>query len=391
MRTAVLTANIAHPLSQELRRLLAAALAAPPAALVPLDQAESLLFRFQPQALAVVLSPNPDRALAALSKVRTHFTGPVLAVGPTGDPKLILRALNEGVNHYLDEDNLEAQLEDAAPRLLGKDEPAPPEAGQLISVLAASGGSGASTLAANLAVVLARVGPRCALVDLKPGVGDLAALLDLKPTHTLADLCLNPQRVDQALLEKALIVHPCGVSLLAPPQQYEDIQLVTPHGVQKALSVARKCFPFIVVDHEDCFHEEQVLTLRQADRILLVARLDFTSLRNTRRVLNYLTQMNIGPERIQVVVNRTGQARELPVAEVEEALGIKVAHQIPDDPGSVNPANNTGVPVVLKAPSSKAAQAIQRLAKALLPSRAEPSSPTPSSRSGMFRWLASFG
>ena len=71
--------------------------------------------------------------------------------------------------------------------------PAPAPEGRTITVLAASGGSGASTLAANLAVVLALECQRCVLVDLKPGVGDLlAGFFDLKPKHTLADLLPEP-------------------------------------------------------------------------------------------------------------------------------------------------------------------------------------------------------
>src|SRR5581483_10356762 len=99
--------------------------------------------------------------------------------------------------------------------------------GQVIGLLGASGGSGSSTLAVNLAGVLARDLDRCALIDLKPGAGDLAALLDVKPTHNLADLCLNVGRMDRAMFESALVPHTSGVHLLAPPLMYEDIRLVT--------------------------------------------------------------------------------------------------------------------------------------------------------------------
>lgn len=390
MRTAVLTANISHPLSIKLRQLLAAGLDSQGPTLAQFEQAESLLSRFRPQALVVVLTPNPDRALQTLTKVRGQVSGPILAVGPTSDPKLILQALHEGVTHYLDEDDLAKQFEAVVPRLQGHETRAIKVSGQAISVLSASGGSGASTLAVNLAAVLAMENNRCALVDLKPGVGDLAALLDLKPTHTLADLCSNPSRVDQAMLETAMAVHSSGVSLLAPPLQYDDIRLITPQGVHKVLSLAREAFPFVVVDQEDCFHEEQVMALRQADVILLVARLDFCSLRNTRRILDYLGQTGITKERVQLVINRHGQAKELPAEEVQEALEIKRTHLIPDDPGAVNGANNTGVPVVVKAPSSKAALAIVRLAKTLAPSTAPASAAISPSKSTIMRWLAPF-
>src|SRR5262249_10178147 len=162
--------------------------------------------------------PVPERALQVMRKVRGLVGGPVLAVGPA-DSKLILRALNEGANHYLDEADLEGQLEAALARLATREDAQPARMGRLAAVLGASGGT--SPVAAHLAAALAREAsapgsrpgrPHCALIDLHPGAGDLAALLDLKPTHTLADLCTKASRMDQAMIEASLVHHPCGVS-----------------------------------------------------------------------------------------------------------------------------------------------------------------------------------
>jgi pilus assembly protein CpaE len=365
MQVAVLIHNTSHPLALQLRELLQARLHCLSPVLVAFDQAEEVLARSRMSMLVVVLSPFPDRALALLRKIRALVPGPVLAVGLASDSKLILRALHEGADHYLDEADLERQLDSVVLRLQIKEEAARQPTGQLLALLGASGGTGASTLAVNLSGVLAREAGRCALIDLKPGVGDLAALLDLKPAHTLADLCLNASRMDRAMFESALVAHASGVHLLAPPQMYEDIRLVTPPGVHKTLNLARDVFPFTVVDLEDCYHEEQVVVMRQADLILLVFRLDFTSLRSTRRILDCLEQAGIGGDRVQLVINRYGQAKELPLSQAEEALGRKIAHIVPDDPRTINAANNAGEPAVFRSPSAKVSQSIVQLANHL--------------------------
>lgn len=387
MRSVVLTSNVAHPVSLKLQEMLRLRGDRQEPALVPFDQVEGLTLQGRPEMVAVVLSPAPYRGLDVLRRVRSLVTGPVLAVGQATESKLILRALHEGADHYLDEAELETQLEAVLARLQVKEESS---GGELVSIMGASGGTGASTLAVNLAAVLAREHQRCALVDLKPGVGDLTALLDLKPTHTLADLCINARRMDREMFESALVAHSSGISLLAPPQVYDDIRLVTPQGVGQTLKLARELFPFTVADLEDCFHEEQVVALRRATAILLVLRLDFTSLRNTRRILDHLVHIGIDRNRVRLVVNRHGQAKELPAAEAEEALGCKIACLIPDDPKVVNGSNNTGVPVVLKHPSAKVSQSIAQLARSFRP-------PTGKEASGIVRlaksfngWLASF-
>jgi pilus assembly protein CpaE len=390
MHAVVLVPDTSHPLGLQLRELLQGRLNCPSPALIPFDQAEEVLGRGRVNMLLVVLSPAADRALHLLRKIRARVAGPVLAVGVASDSKLILRTLHEGADHYLDETDLEAQLDAVLLRLQIKDVGSRAPTGRLIALLGASGGSGTSTLAVNVAAVLAREADRCALIDLKPGVGDLAALLDLKPTHNLADLCLNAGRLDRAMFESALVVHSSGIHLLAPPLMYEDIRLVTASGVQKTLNLTRDAFRFTVVDLEDCYHEEQLAVLRQADFILLVLRLDFTSLRSTRRILEYLEQAGMSRERVRLVINRYGQAKELPLSEAENALGLKIAHLIPDDPKTVNAANNAGEPAVSRTPSAKVSQSIVHLAGNLSKADAGKGSSVLQAVKSVNGWLAVF-
>jgi pilus assembly protein CpaE len=171
------------------------------------------------------------------------------------------------------------------------------------------------------------------------------------------------------MFEKALIQHPCGVFLLASPQLFGGTRVVNAQAVGQALTMGRKLFNHVVVDLEDCFHEEQVLTVRQATVTLLIVRLDFTSLRNARRILEHLNELGIAENRIRLVANRSGQPSELPITEAEAALKVKIAFHVPDDARTINTANNTGIPAVLKAPTTKVAQSLTQLARAILDRR----------------------
>jgi pilus assembly protein CpaE len=328
--------------------------------LIPLNQAANRLA--DAHFLVVVLSPDPEPALALLREHRSAPVRRVLAVGPVAEPKLRLGALREGADQYLDEAELQLELEAILRRLSSQQARAKNENGRLISVLAPSGGSGSSTLAVNLATALAREHKSCLLFDLNLGAGDVAALLDLKPAHTLADLCRNSTRMDQAIFERSLARHSSGVSLLSPSRSFADIGQVTTQGVADAIVLARSLFPYVVCDLDDSFHSEQTQTLRQSDLILLVLRLDFTSLRNTQRTLDHLTQLQIHRDCVRVVVNRYGQPKELPASKAEEALGVKIAHYVPDDPKTINRANNNGIPAVLDSPSAKVSKSVMQLA-----------------------------
>ena len=116
------------------------------------------------------------------------------------------------------------------------------------------------------------------------------------------------------------------------------------------------------MDLDYSFGPEQVQALRQSDVVLLVIRLDFICLRNAKRAIEQMEQLGIGRDRVRVVANRYGQAKEVPAGMAEEALGLKISHYVPEDAKAVNRANNNGVPVVLDSPTAKVARSLMNLA-----------------------------
>jgi pilus assembly protein CpaE len=319
----------------------------------------------RPEVVLVCLAPDPELALAEIAQLRHLVASPVLAIGPARDPQLILRMLRTGATDFVEEADLTTELE-AALRRLRSEQGTMAELAQTIVLLGPSGGSGSSTLAANIATVLAQAHQKSLLLDLKLHSGDLATLLDLKPTHTLADLCRQAAVMDRVMFERSLDKHASGVHLLAPPRSFADVEQVTAEAMGRVLALGRDLFPYVVVDLDHSFREEQTQVLRQANVVLLVLRLDFASLRNAQRTLDYLTRhLGIAPDQVQLVANRHGQAHEVAPGKAEEALGTKILHFIPDDPKTVNWANNNGVPMVLQSPWAKVSRSVAKMAQSV--------------------------
>ncbi len=219
-----------------------------------------------------------------------------------------------------------------------------------------------STVASNLAVVLAKQHKSAGLIDLKLATGDLASLLDIRPVHSLADLFQSLERIDRSVFERTLTRHDCGVQLLASPRRYDVRDMVTPAGVARILELARTVSPYVVLDIDPSLGPEQMQALQVADAILIVMRLEFNSLCNARQAIDYITRHNINRERIMIVANRQGQPKEIPIAKVEEALGQKVCQFIPDDAKTVMRANNNGIPVVQDSPTARCSKNLVQLA-----------------------------
>ena len=210
--------------------------------LFSIDRAVEFLAGVQPEMVVVILSPHPDRTLAVLVALRAQTQAPILAVGPVTDSRLVLQSLRAGATDFVDEAEVESELRAALSRVrVGLQTQGRP--GRLVALLAPSGGSGSSTLAVNVATVIAQEHKSVLLIDMKRAAGDLADLLDLKPTHTLADLCQNAARMDRVMFEGTLVRHSSGVHLLAPPRTFVDMPYVTPEGVRQALLVGAHHLP----------------------------------------------------------------------------------------------------------------------------------------------------
>jgi pilus assembly protein CpaE len=148
-----------------------------------------------------------------------------------------------------------------------------------------------------------------------------------------------------------------------------EAAMVRVEAVARAIDLSRAMFPFVVVDVDHTYREEQLAALRQADVLLLPFRLDFNSLRNVHRALEHLNRLGLAGERARLVVNRAGRPMEVPRAKAEEALGMKIAHAVPEDPKAVARANDNGIPVVIEEPNSRAGRSLIQLAKSLEPPR----------------------
>jgi pilus assembly protein CpaE len=359
-------------IAQRLRGFLThQALECPAGHVVGLDVAVDRASRLTPDLLLLVLPPKPSVAIKSLREVRqTLHKVHILAVGPATDAKLVLKTLHNGADEYLDAAQLETELTGALVRWKARRNSTPQrqQPGRVLSVLAPSGGSGSSTIAVNLSAMLvtraasAGLNAECGLVDLNLAAGDLAAMLNLKPEHTLSDLSNRLERLDQSMFEQLFAKHRSGVHLLAAPHEFVDAKKVTGKVVRRVMAMARARFPYTVLDLANAYDSEQVEALWQSDEILLVLRLDYTSVRNTHRTIDNLCELGIELDRVRLVANGYRLAKQLRFRDAERALGMKIQYCLPSDPARVNHAINRGVPVVLHRPNAKISRSIMDLA-----------------------------
>ncbi|HWL09992.1 MAG TPA: hypothetical protein VNQ76_16420 [Planctomicrobium sp.] len=318
------------------------------------------------QLIVFVLTDDRRRAFQQIHSLKSQSRLAVVVMGPAIDPGCILDALNHGADHFIDQDgDLVGQLEHYVRR--HQRGSAFPVEGKPIAIISPCGGSGVSVIASNLAAILAQEHQDCVLMDLNPGRGDQASLFNLSPRHCLNDICENLESLDQNILDQSLTSHRSGVRVLAANEEVLDLPHAYDLGFRKICRLAKSMYPRTVIDHSLSSREEYAGILSECDSILIVIRMDFTSLKNLEYLLIHLENLNISMDRIHLVANRIGSPHELPLNRIKSFLGRPIQLTIPDSPHVVNVSVNCGTPAVLESSGSEFARSIRKIAETVCP------------------------
>jgi pilus assembly protein CpaE len=239
--------------------------------------------------------------------------------------------------------------------------------GRVVSVFCTKGGTGKSVVAINLAVALAkRTIQPVVLVDADLQFGDVALMLQLQPTHTIAEAVQAGDRLDGAMLENLLLRHPpSGLLVLAAPTEPSSADQIGRADIARILDILRERCAYVVVDTSANFAEVTLAAIESSDDILVMAGLDVMSLKSARIGLQTMRVLGIPFSRVKFVLNRANTRVGLTEADAERALQLKVDAALPSDI-LVAESVNRGVPVVTSAPRSKFAKSIDGLADMLM-------------------------
>ncbi len=243
-----------------------------------------------------------------------------------------------------------------------------PKHNQIIAVTGPRGGCGKTVLATNLAVALAGLSEKIALLDLNLWGGDVAMLLDLTPRRTLGDLLPGFGGIDHDVVDSVVAKHNSGLAVLAAPLSGTfDGTTLSKYMVQSILDALRDQYECAVVDTGYANLESTLATMDGADLILVVIGNDLPRLRDGKHYLKNLIAANYPKEKIRVVINRAATSREIAPSEIETILEFPVTTRIPNDEAVVSSSVNLGQPFVLANSQRQISKAVLALAESLLP------------------------
>ena len=234
--------------------------------------------------------------------------------------------------------------------------------GQIVTVFAAKGGCGKTTLAINLGVALTRHGGRVCILDLDLAFGDVAISVQLDPVRTVVDALPMAGHLDVTGAASLLTRYQPGLDVLLAPVTPGDAEKIPPRLIGELLAVLRTMYDFIVVDTPAQFSEHVLTAMDVSSQLVLLTTPDVPALKNLRVTLDMLDLLSYPRQIRSVVVNRSDSKVGLSLEHVERVVRSPIAAHIPSS-RAVPISINKGVPITLETPGHPVSQAVFRFAQ----------------------------
>jgi pilus assembly protein CpaE len=235
----------------------------------------------------------------------------------------------------------------------------------LVTVMTASGGSGGTTIAINLADELRRAsGEAVLVVDMDLDYGAAAAYLGLDAGSGLAD-ALAAETIDAASLRASTSVFFDDLHVLTSPSSvdYSDPPMVRFDRLDALLAACGEAYGHTVVDAPRASRDVAATLARASELTLVVFQLTVMDVRCVRAVLRSLDDRGVPRDRVLPVANRCGQRPHmLTLADAQDALGGLRVASVGNDFESALRSLNLGRPLAAVAPSSVVRRDLHQLA-----------------------------
>lgn len=336
-----------------------------------------------PPKLLIVDVSDSAKPMSAMLPIIAAFAEDtkVIAIGAMNDINLYREMVEAGISDYLVKpvgdralDAAITRAEERRHQAMAASAPAPGYAAapvndkrSVVSVLGTRGGVGATTVATNLAWLMAFDKKRdTILMDLDLQDGSIALALDVEPSHGLREVLDNPSRIDSLFITSVGVK--CGehLTVMAAEEGVDDEVHYNTSAVSLLIEELRKQTPAIVVDVPRKAAAARAAVLAASTDIVVVTDMTLAGLRDAIR-FNAMIHQVASSARVIFVANRDG-GKEATVskAEFEKALGKPINVMLVDDPKANQAAANAGKPVVAAASGSKMTAGLKSIVSVIM-------------------------
>jgi CRP-like cAMP-binding protein len=271
------------------------------------------------------------------------------------DRKTLYETLPPDSDAIIELTRLVEQRKDTLPNLISRAKMvAAEQAASTVAIYSPKGGSGRTTVAVNVAAALARQFPaEVLLVDLGLPYNHAALMANLVPTGCLALCSQVPESQFEEAVLGAIVHHPGGMMLLPGVLKPEHADLISADLIARAMAVLSNAFRYIIFDLGVALTESVLTVLEHAQRIVLLATPELSTLKDITDLLAIFTNvLNIVPGRVVLAMNNKMPRPVVSKEDVERTLKQEIQCEFKFDGSKPDEAAVKGELLVLSDPKS---------------------------------------
>ncbi len=336
---------------------------------------EGLIFAWRDRPDLILFDPTlrdiPDQEF--IQKLRNNPRTakiPLIALSSDPSPERKEACLNAGVNEYLVKSSRAVSLlEESLDLIFGieKSTDKAKKSGLLMVFLSTKGGTGTSSLCANLAMNIQQSQPqvRVVVADLVLPIGSIGWIVGYKGNINLTTVADLPSEQTNAEYFYKNLPTPelWQFQLLAGSTNPELANKVTESRINEIVDTLCSAYDFIILDIGRSLSRISIPLIRKANLIIPVISTDQSAIELTKIVWNYLLSQGVENKNIYAVLNRTVGLEESMKLEAEKITSLTIKATIPFMGSNLAVANNLNQPVTTKYPTSTSSMILKSWAE----------------------------
>ena len=354
---------------------------------------EVIAFLRQPESdamefFALAMDKEDEDNLVLISEVIAQAKArniKVILIAEDVTPASLHSLLRNGADEFVPYPLPESELAQAIERVRAPDvpvvtQPAAPNLqagtqkdGAVLAVHGLAGGTGATTLAVNLAWELATISgeksPSVCLLDFDLQFGAVSTFFDLQRRDVVYEMLSDTESMDEESFAQSLFTYQDKMEVLTAPADMLPLDLVTPEDISRIIAMARSHFDYVVIDMPSTLVQWSETVLQESHVYFATLELDMRSAQNTLRFKRALQAEELPIEKLRYAVNRAPKFTDLSgktrIKRMSDNLDISIELQLPDGGKPVPQGSDHGLPLAMTAPKNPLRKEIAKLAASI--------------------------
>ncbi|MEH7501319.1 AAA family ATPase [Neobacillus drentensis] len=238
------------------------------------------------------------------------------------------------------------------------------EKSKVIAVSNPKGGIGRTIVTVNLAVALARMGKKVAVIDGNLQFGEVAMYYNVKPKRTIYEWVKEGYGRGNFSINQYMTNVEGDVSILAAPPRPEFFEGISSEHIKAAIEEAKKLFDVVLIDMPVHLSEIHLQFLDLSDEILLLTVNEISVLRLSQLYLDTLESIKL-KDRVKLILNLSVKGQGLDQNKIEEILGREIYFSLPEQVKVASTSIKSGQPFILSHSRSHLGKAVLKLSEKL--------------------------